>query len=90
MPFYCRLKVYEMRIELNFWLTVSTNGVSTRLCPKLNVFGLFCSGSGVFDCDCRRNFLKNGDGFYFLELQLVLIAKQCVPSPPNIIVGFGP
>ena len=29
---YHRLKNYETRLEMNFWLTVSTSGESTRLC----------------------------------------------------------
>ena len=41
MLLYCRLKVYGMKEEMNFWLTVSTNGELTRLCQTWNDCWLF-------------------------------------------------
>ena len=38
MLLYCNLKVYKMKLEINFLLTASTNGELTRLCHKWNVF----------------------------------------------------
>ena len=71
------------------WLTVSTNGVSTRLCHKWNICYFFWFRFGCVACDWRRNFFRKGDGFPFSYSRLVFLAKQCVPSPPNnIIVGL--
>ena len=62
---YCRLKVYKLRMQMNFWLTVSTNGESTRSCHKWNDFFFFYgTGWGVLDCDWWRKSLKNGVGFF--------------------------
>ena len=36
MPLYSRLIVFEMRLEMNLWLTVSTNGMLTQLGHKWN------------------------------------------------------
>ena len=41
MLLYCRWKVYKMRMSRKFWLTVSTNGVLTRLNHKGKSFHLF-------------------------------------------------
>ena len=82
-------KCIKWERKKNFWLTGSTNGVSIQLCHKWNDFCLFGTGSGVLDCDCWINFLKNGNGLRFSELQLVSFANQYVPSPQNnIIVNF--
>ena len=40
MLFYCRLKVFKMRSNISFWLSASSNGVSTRLCHNWNTFCL--------------------------------------------------
>ena len=49
MFLYWRQKLYKMRMELNFWLTVSTNGELTRLCYKCKVFYFFWL---KFGCAC--------------------------------------
>ena len=46
----------------------------------------FGSGSDVLGCDLRRNFFENGDGLSFPYSRLVFLAKQYVPSTPNIII----
>ena len=56
--FYCGLEVYEKRLETVFWLTVSTNGTSTRFSHKWNNFSIFRKNSDVADCDRWKNFLK--------------------------------
>ena len=53
---HCRLEVYQMKVEMNFWLIVSTNGESTHLCHEWNYFCFFGTGSGVVEWDWRRNF----------------------------------
>ena len=86
---HCRFKAFEVRMEMNFWLTVSTNGESTRFCHKRKSFSFFGSISAVLVCDRRRNFFEVGKGFSFSQSQLVFMAKLCVPTPPyHIMVGF--
>ena len=51
MLLYCRLEVYKMRMEMSFWLTVWTNGESTRICYKWEDFYHFGSRSGVPESD---------------------------------------
>ena len=41
MLLYCRLEMYRMRMQMNFWLLVSTNGESTRLCHNWIFFCFF-------------------------------------------------
>ena len=89
MLFQCGMKVYKLRMEMNLWLTVSTNGVSTRLCHKWTDFYFFGTTSVLLDCDWRINFFKNGTGFPSLLSWLTFPGKQCVTSPPiELFVGF--
>ena len=89
MLLYSRLKVYELRKETNFWITASTNGESTRLCPKRNDFCLFGTISCVLDCDWWIKFLRKEDKFPFSLTRLVFFAQQCVPLPTkNTVVGY--
>ena len=37
----CRLNVYKIKMSMMFWLTVSTNGVSTRLSTEWRIFYFF-------------------------------------------------
>ena len=47
------------------------------------------TGSELLDWDWRINFFQNGDDLSFSYLRLVVLAKQCVPSPAKYIVdGF--
>ena len=39
----------------------------------------FGSSSVVLDCDFRKDFFENGDGFLFRSSDLTL-AKQCLPA----------
>ena len=90
MLLYCRLKVYIVRMERIFCLTVSTNGELTRLCHKWKVFLPSLAQSwvcltaigGEFSSKMVMVFLfRSHDSFFF--------AKECVPSPANsIFVGF--
>ena len=41
MLLYCRLEVYRIKLGMNFCITTSTNGNSTRLCHKWIDFCLF-------------------------------------------------
>ena len=84
---YCRLKLYKRGMEINIWLTVSTNGYLTRSSHNWTGFCFFGSGSGVLDCDWRRFFFRNGDGFWFSLSRLAFSTKQFVQSPPKKI-GF--
>ena len=56
---YRRLKVYKERLEMIFWLTVWTNGKSTRLCLDCKNFCFFWHNSIVADSIWRRNFSKS-------------------------------
>ena len=55
-------------MEKNFWLTVSTNGMLTRLCHKWKDFAFFGRSSGVVDCDWRRKFFETGDNIRFFSV----------------------
>ena len=62
---YCRLKKIQMGKEMVLWVTVSTKGESTRLCHKRNEMCHFDSGSIVADCQWRRFYFENREGFSF-------------------------
>ena len=64
MLFLCRLKIYKMRLWMKFWLTVSTNGLLTRLCHKWNNFCLFRFKFGCAWLWLAEKFLRKGDGFF--------------------------
>ena len=57
--FYCRLEVYEKRMEQDFCLTVSTNGELTQLCHEWNIFRLFWLMFGCAWLCLAENFLRN-------------------------------
>ena len=84
MLLYSRLKVYGMRMEMIFWLTVSTNGVLTRILHFLvQVWVCLILIGGKKSSEMNMEFFSHSCGSFF--------AKQCVPSPPSsIIVGFLP
>ena len=48
-----------------FWLTVSTNGSRHEYDVNGRIVAFFGSGSGVVDCDWRRNFFKKDMVFHF-------------------------
>ena len=76
MLLYCRLKVYEMTLEMSFWSTGSTSGQLTRLCHEWKNFCLFGTNSGVLDCDWQINFFKIGNGFRFSNSGRVFFVRQ--------------
>ena len=84
------LKVYKMRSKLNFWLTASTNGESTRLCHKLNDFcRLFWLLLGCAWLWLAEEFHQKWRWLLFIVVVTHFFAKQCVLLPPNkIIVNF--
>ena len=62
---YYRLKVYEMRLETNFWLSVQPMGNRHDYAINGMIFDFIGTGSGVAVCDWRRNFFKKEDGISF-------------------------
>ena len=62
---YRRKKMYILKLETKFWLSVSASGKSTRLCRKWKNFCFSGSRSGVVDCDWRRKFIKKEGVFHF-------------------------
>ena len=60
MLFHCGLKVFNLRTEKKFWLTVSTNGKLTFYVVDGMIFAFFDTGWDVADCDWSRTFFKNG------------------------------
>ena len=66
MLLHCRLKVSEQKLELNFSLTVSTNGKLTPLCHKWKDFCLLLAQVRVWLIVIGRElFSKNDMVFHF-------------------------
>ena len=76
MMLYCRLEVYKIRMEIKFWLTVSTNGESTRLCHKWNNFCLF---GFTFWCAWLREVEKLIQKWRLISFFIVATRFFCKP-----------
>ena len=73
---------------MNFWLFVSTNDASTRLCCKRNDFCLFLAQVRVRLIVIGGEISLKKTWFFFF---VVATGLSCRPTPPkNINVRFGP
>ena len=89
MLLYCRLKVYRMKIEKNFWLPVSTDEKRHNYAIKGRIIAFFGSRSGVIKSDWRRYFYKERISFFFFVITTRLFdMAMCRIPPSNIIVGL--
>ena len=75
MLLYCRLKVYKMRMQKIFWLTVSTNGYSIRSSHKKYDCCLFWQKLGCVWLWLADNFPQKRRWLFFFVVATRLFCK---------------
>ena len=72
---HCKLKVCELRMQIKFWLTVSTNRDSTVLCYKKNAFFPFRTPVWMCKIVIVREFSSKTRWFFFFVVAIRLSFK---------------